>query len=101
MLGQIYADSFLQEQKFLIENLKQSDWIKINFHDYQIYLLYTKKMLNDCFPQNQYTPLHHLNKINETLETEIKFIEAEKYYETVQTFKRFHYRFLCNGDFMP
>lgn len=38
------------KQEFIIKNVKQNDWIKMNFQDCRIRLCYSKKLLDTCFP---------------------------------------------------
>uniref|UniRef100_A0AC34Q075 F-box domain-containing protein n=1 Tax=Panagrolaimus sp. JU765 TaxID=591449 RepID=A0AC34Q075_9BILA len=74
-----------EEEEYILENVEENDWIKINFDDDNVYVHYSHQMLVANFPRNDYSSaLERLGDINNVLGCKIKTIKAEMLSETIQ-----------------
>uniref|UniRef100_A0AC34RS02 F-box domain-containing protein n=2 Tax=Panagrolaimus sp. JU765 TaxID=591449 RepID=A0AC34RS02_9BILA len=78
-----YGEDFFQD--YVLENIKENDWIKINT---DAHVHYSNKMLESNFPRNEFaTAQERLTSINATLGCRISIIKAEELIDTIQKLK--------------
>uniref|UniRef100_A0AC34REB8 F-box domain-containing protein n=1 Tax=Panagrolaimus sp. JU765 TaxID=591449 RepID=A0AC34REB8_9BILA len=79
----IFCDYLVDgEQDYVMENIKENDWIKINT---DANVRYSNKMLESNFPRKEFaTAQERLTFINDTLGCRISIIKVEELAETVQ-----------------
>uniref|UniRef100_A0AC34RKU3 Uncharacterized protein n=1 Tax=Panagrolaimus sp. JU765 TaxID=591449 RepID=A0AC34RKU3_9BILA len=80
------VDSFESESKyFVLENVAENDWIKINFYEDNVNVHYSHQILESNFPRNDYSSAQgRLGDINNVLGCKITTIKAEMLSETIE-----------------
>uniref|UniRef100_A0AC34RHD2 F-box domain-containing protein n=1 Tax=Panagrolaimus sp. JU765 TaxID=591449 RepID=A0AC34RHD2_9BILA len=73
------------EKDYVLENVEENDWIKINFDKDNAYVHYLCQMLESNFPRNDYSSaVERLGEINNVLGCKITTIKAEMLSETIE-----------------
>uniref|UniRef100_A0AC34QM73 F-box domain-containing protein n=1 Tax=Panagrolaimus sp. JU765 TaxID=591449 RepID=A0AC34QM73_9BILA len=78
-------ESGSKEKDYVLENVEENNWIKINFDDDNAYVHYSNQMLESNFPRNDYlSALERLGDINNVLGCKITTIKPEMLCETIE-----------------
>uniref|UniRef100_A0AC34RD01 Uncharacterized protein n=1 Tax=Panagrolaimus sp. JU765 TaxID=591449 RepID=A0AC34RD01_9BILA len=83
----VFSDDLVDgEQDFVLENIKENDWIKINIISQDnFHVRYSHQMLESNFPKNEFaTAQERLTIINATLGCRISIIKVEELIGTIQ-----------------
>uniref|UniRef100_A0AC34QPN0 Uncharacterized protein n=1 Tax=Panagrolaimus sp. JU765 TaxID=591449 RepID=A0AC34QPN0_9BILA len=74
-----------KEKDYVLENVEENDWIKINFDEDNAYIHYSHQMLESNFPRNDYSSAQErLGDINNILGCKITTIKPEMLCETIE-----------------